>query len=290
LAQAGIAVSVYDREPRIGGLLASGVPSFKLEPAVLERRDATLRTQGIEFALGVEVDAARIRALHVRHAAVFIGTGAQRPRAVELPGQTLAGVYEGLAFLRTVKTGGMDLHGRRVLVLGGGDTAMDCVRSALRLGAEATVAYRGTEAKLRASPREAKAALEEGAQFVFALRPLAIEGDTQVRGVRFASADGEHQLQSDLVILAFGFVADPPAWLSAIEVETDSQGRICIDAQGRTSQPNIYAGGDNTHGPDLVVTALGAGRRAAEAILSDLGIAHAPAHRHSSVVAPRLAI
>ncbi|MBI5040740.1 MAG: FAD-dependent oxidoreductase [Gammaproteobacteria bacterium] len=293
LARAGIAVSVYDREPRIGGLLASGVPSFKLEPAVLDRRESALRALGIEFALGVEVDAARIRALRTRHAAVFIGTGAQRPRTVNLPGQNLAGVHEGLAFLRAVKTGEIDLTGHRVLVLGGGDTAMDCVRSALRLGAEATVVYRGTETQLRASKREAKAAREEGARFVFEHRPLAIEGDAQVRGVRFATADGKQLLHCDLVILAFGFVADPPAWLAAIEVETDAQGRIRIDTQGRTSQPKIFAGGDNTHGPDLVVTALASGRRAAEAMLTEFGIAHSaptPTPRHSGVTASQLAV
>ncbi|MBI5461452.1 MAG: FAD-dependent oxidoreductase [Gammaproteobacteria bacterium] len=271
LARAGVAVTVYDRDTRIGGLLASGVPSFKLEPTVLERRESVLHTLGIEFVLGVEVDMHRMRALRTRHAAVFIGTGAQRPRTVDVPGQTRAGVHEGLAFLRAVKADGITLDGRRVLVLGGGDTAMDCVRSALRLGASATVVYRGTEAKLRASKREAKAALEEGAAFLFAHKPLAIEGAAQVTGLRCATPEGERLIACDVVILAFGFVADPPAWLVAIEVETDADGRIRIDAQGRTSHPTVYAGGDNTHGPDLVVTALAAGRRAAEAILADLG-------------------
>ncbi len=159
-----------------------------------------------------------------------------------------------------------------MLVLGGGDTAMDCVRSAVRLDAAATVVYRGTETKLRASPREAKAAREEGAEFLFEHTPLAIEGDVQVTGLRCATPAGEQLLDCDTVILAFGFIADPPEWLAAFEVATDSEGRIRIDAQGRTSQSDIYAGGDNTHGPDLVVTALAAGRRAAEAILNDIGI------------------
>jgi glutamate synthase (NADPH/NADH) small chain len=231
--------------------------------------------------------------LRARHNAVFIGTGAQRPRTVNLPGQDLAGAHEGLAFLRAVKTGEIDLKNRRVLVLGGGDTAMDCVRSALRLGAEATVVYRGAETQLRASPREAKAAREEGAKFVFEHRPLVIEGDAQVHGVRFATADSKQLIHCDLVILAFGFVADPPDWLTAIEVETDAQGRIRIDAQGRTSQPDVYAGGDNTHGPDLVVTALAAGRRAAEAMLVDLRLEHAlhtEARRCGRVPASRLAV
>ena len=271
LARAGLAVTVYDREPRIGGLLASGVPSFKLEPEVMERREAVLHALGIEFELGIEVDAQTVAALRIRHTALFIGTGAQRPRAVDLPGQHLEGVYEGLAFLRAVMAGTIDLHNRQVMVLGGGDTAMDCARSALRLGAVVKVVYRGVEAKLRASPREAKAALEEGASFVFEHKPVAIEGDDRVNGLRCTTPEGERRFDCDTVILAFGFVADPPAWLAALGVETD-EGRIRIDDQGRTSQPDIYAGGDNTQGPDLVVTALAAGRRAAEAILADIGV------------------
>lgn len=272
LARAGVAVTVYDREPRIGGLLASGVPSFKLEPEVLERREAVLRALGIEFVLGVEVDAQRVDALRARHAATFIGTGAQRPRTVELPGQSLPGVREGLAFLRAVKEGGVDLRGQRVVVLGGGDTAMDCARSAVRLGAMVTVAYRGSEAKLRASPREAKAAREEGAAFLFDHRPCAIDGEDSVTGLRCETPTGEQRLDCDAVILAFGFVADPPVWLAALGVTTDEAGRIRVDAQGRTAQPLVYAGGDNTHGPDLVVTALAAGWRAAAAVLDDLSV------------------
>ena len=272
LARAGVGVTVYDREPRIGGLLESGVPSFKLEPEVMERRASVLRALGIEFVFSVDVDAHRAQALRARHDAVFIGTGAQRPRAVDLPGQALAGVYEGLAFLRAVKAGEVDLHGPRVVVLGGGDTAMDCARSALRLGAIATVAYRGTETKLRASPREAKAAREEGVAFLFDHKPVAVEGTAQVTAVRCATPAGEQVLACDTLILAFGFVADPPAWLARLDVATDAEGRIRIDAHGRTSQPFVYAGGDNTRGPDLVVTALAAGRRAAEAILNDIGV------------------
>lgn len=272
LARSGVAVTVYDREPHIGGLLASGVPSFKLEPEVLERRESLLRAMGIEFVLGIAVDAHRVRALRARHSAVFIGTGAQRARAVDLPGQALAGVYEGLAFLRAIKAGKLELRGRRVLVLGCGDTAMDCARSAARLDTTATVVYRGTETKMRASPREAKAAREEGVAFLFEHQPMAIEGDERIAALRCATPAGEQVLNCDTVILAFGFVADPPDWLAALEVATDSAGRIRIDTQGRTSQQYIYAGGDNTHGPDLVVTALAAGRRAAEAILHDIGI------------------
>lgn len=272
LARAGIEVVVYDREPRIGGLLASGVPAFKLDPEVLERREEVLRGLGIGFVLGEDVDARRIAALRARHDAVFIGTGAQRPRAVDLPGQDLENVHEGLAFLRAVKAGGVDPHGRRVIVLGGGDTAMDCARSAVRLGATVTVAYRGPAAKLRASERESTAARDEGVEFLFEHDPLAVEGDGKVDGVRCATPAGERRLACDMLVSAFGFVADPPGWLTATGIATDAEGRIRIDAAGRTSQADVFAGGDNTHGPDLVVTAMAAGRRAAEAMLAEFGV------------------
>ena len=269
LARAGVAVRVYDREPRIGGLLVRGVPPFKLEAEVLARREAVLRGLGIEFVLGVAVDAPRVRDLRARHAAVFIGTGAQRPHPVDLPGHALSGVYDGLGFLRAAQTGAMTLQGRRVVVLGGGDTAMDCARSALRLGAAVRVAYRGAQERLRAAPREAGAARDEGAEFLFEHTPLAIEGDDQVNGLRCATPAGERRLDCDAVVFAFGVAADPPDWLATLDIATDTEGLIRIDAAGRTSQPGIFAGGDNTHGPDLVVTALAAGRRAAEAILDD---------------------
>jgi len=126
---------------------------------------------------------------------------------------------------------------------------------------------------MRAAPKEAEAAREEGARLVFHHRPLEILGhDGGVSGVRFASCEGEQTLHCDAVILAFGFVPAPPAWLARFNVVTDADGRIIIDELGRTTNPRIYAGGDNTHGPDLVVTALASGRAAAETILKDLSL------------------
>jgi glutamate synthase (NADPH/NADH) small chain len=264
LNRAGATVTVFDRHGAIGGLLTQGVPPFKLERAALATRHALLEAAGVEFRLGVEVDGATLRRLVDDHDAVFVATGTQAPRAVSLPGRNLPGVYEALAYLKETPA----LAGRRVLVLGGGDTAMDCARTARRAGARVAVCARAAEESLRASPRELKAAREEGVAFHFRHYPLALVGTDGVEAVRFQTPEGETIETCDAVILAFGFVAEPPAWLAALGVDTDAHGRIRVDARGRTTHPKIYAGGDNARGPDLVVTAMADGRRAAEAILA----------------------
>jgi glutamate synthase (NADPH/NADH) small chain len=268
LSRAAWTVTLVDRNPEIGGLLATGVPPFKLDRALLARRRQWLEEAGVELVLGVTVDGARARALADGNDVLFLGTGAQRPRSVDLPGRDRGGVLEALAFLAAVSGGRAPaLTGLRVLVLGGGDTAMDCARSALRLGADVTLAYRGPRERLRASPTEARAADEEGVRFLFGHRPLAVEGAQEVTAVRFAADGGERSVACDRVVLALGQAPAPPAWLAALGVETDDIGLIRVDASGRTSNPRVFAGGDNSHGPGLVVTAIAAGRRAAEAVL-----------------------
>jgi len=259
----GYAVTVFDRHGDIGGLLAQGVPPFKLEQSVLATRHELLKAGGIEFRLGTNVDGARLRQIVDGHDAVFLATGAQTPRASSLPGRTLPEVYSALDYLCDKPS----LTGKRVLVLGGGDTAMDCARTARRAGAEVMISTRAAEENLRASPRETKVAQEEGVALQFQHLPLAILGHEKVEAVRFQTPGGVREQTCDAVILAFGFIAQPPAWLAGFGVETDAQGCIRIDAQGRTSHPKIYAGGDNAHGPDLVVTAMADGRQAARGIV-----------------------
>ena len=148
---------------------------------------------------------------------------------------------------------------------------MDCARSALRDGATSvTVVSRSSEASLRASPREAAAARAEGVAFRFRHLALEVHGDEQVRGARFDTPDGEQSVACDAVILAFGFMPDTHDWLAPFALAHDDHGRIQVDGHGRTSNPKVYAGGDAASGPDLVVTALAAGRRAAQAIAADL--------------------
>jgi glutamate synthase (NADPH/NADH) small chain len=272
LNRTGHRVTVYDQNPAIGGLLASGVPPFKLEKPLLTLRQTLWRQAGVDFRLGTPVDSAGMRELIAEHAAVFLGTGAQAARAVKLQGMHLPGVHQALDYLNGINAGQhAQLKDRRVVVLGSGDTAMDCARGALRDGATSvTVVSRGGADGLRASAREAEAARAEGVAFLFRHLSLEILGDVQIRGVRFDTPDGEQTVPCDAVVLAFGFMPAAQPWLAPFAIACDASGRIQVDAHGRTSHPKVYAGGDAASGPDLVVTALAAGRRAAQAIAMDL--------------------
>ncbi len=271
LRKAGCEVTVFDKRPMIGGLLATGVPPFKLDKALLVRRHQLLEKQGIRFRLGVEVNEALMQELLNTNDAVFLGTGTQTSRDLQLPGQHLNGVTDTLNYLQRVNRegGGSSMKHRHVLVIGGGDSAMDCARSAVRQGAaEVTVIYRRDEQAMRAAPKERHAALEEGVRFVFERAPEAVLGEDAVRAVRFRKTDGRSEtIGADALIFAVGQMCRQPAWLSRLGVATDARGVIRVDENGRTSHPMIYAGGDNTHGPDLVVTAIAAGRQAADGIL-----------------------
>jgi len=274
LNRAGTTVTVFDRANRIGGLLQTGVPSFKLDKALLTRRQTLLQQAGIGFSLGVPVDGATLDSLLEQNDAVFLGLGARRPRIIDLPGQELPGVEQALDWLERINAGERpSLHDRRLLVIGGGDTAMDCARSARRLGALVTVAYRGPQACLRASPKEAALAREEGVGFLFDQVPLACTGAGRCDGMLFQTPGGRTVVDADRVILALGQQPDPPPWLENFDIVTEANGRIRVDAGGRTTHPRIWAGGDNTLGPNLAVNAMAAGRTAAEDMLDRFSLA-----------------
>jgi glutamate synthase (NADPH/NADH) small chain len=285
LARAGIEAHVFDRHEQVGGLLTFGIPPFKLEKEVLATRRAVLEAMGVRFHLRCEVGRdLPAAALLADFDAVFLGTGATTPVDGALPGQHLPGVLQALPFLvanvRRLLAGGdaaapPELSGRRVLVLGGGDTAMDCVRSAVRLGAaQVACVYRRAREDMPGSRREVRHAGEEGVQFLFDRQPLAIEGGARADGVRVAHrhSGAEESLPADVVILAFGFRASPPGWLGEHGVATDAHGRILTGGGPayRTANPRIFAGGDNVHGADLVVTAVRDGRDAGLAIARQL--------------------
>ena len=273
LNQRGVAVTVYDRACGIGGLLRYGVPAFKLDKSLLDRRQALLERAGVRFVLNTPVDQLLLSRLLQNHDGIFLGLGAQQPRTVELPGQQLAGVEQGLCWLERINSGKrVSLHDRRVLILGGGDTAMDCARTARRLGAAVTLAYRGPEEALRASPKEITLAREEGVRLLLEHIPLHLEGEARVSGVRFHIPGGSRLIESRLVILAFGQQPAPPLWLDLFGIATDKHGSISVDERGHTTHPRIWAGGDNTLGPNLAVNAIAAGRSAAEGILAQLRI------------------
>lgn len=310
LARAGIHAVVFDRYEQIGGLLQFGIPTFKLEKRVIARRREVLEGMGIEFRLGVEVgrDVAMDELLS-EFDAVFLGTGAYRYTDGGLQGQDLKNVLPALPFLvqngRIV--GGNDpwgrpiagwedqlalpsLEGKRVVVLGGGDTGMDCVRSAVRLGAaKVACAYRRDEANMPGSAREVANAREEGVRFLFNRQPLAIvdDADGNARGVqvvetRLGEPDergrrsavpiegSESLLEADVVIIAFGFSPTLPDWLASQNVEATPNGRIVAGGGERlpyqTTNPKLFAGGDCVRGADLVVTAVAEGRDAAQSI------------------------
>jgi glutamate synthase (NADPH/NADH) small chain len=249
------------------------VPSFKLDKSMLMRRQHLLEKQGIVFHLGANVDEGRLQQLLQSHDAIFLGFGAQTSRDLRLPGQHLHGVSDALSWL-SVASRQPDAHAvknQRVVVLGGGDSAMDCARTAIRQGASSvTLAYRDTTHAMRASPKERQAAQEEGVAFLFEHIPVAVLGEAGVTGMSFKCHGQAVQLDCERVIFAVGQVNWMPDWLTRLGIAATPQGAMVVDDLGRTGHPKIYAGGDNTLGPSLVVTAIAAGRRAAQGIRKDL--------------------
>ncbi|WP_241622410.1 FAD-dependent oxidoreductase [Rosenbergiella australiborealis] len=308
LTRNGVKVTVFDRHPEIGGLLTFGIPSFKLEKDVMIKRRELFEGMGIEFRLNVEVgqDIA-MQTLLDEYDSVFLGVGTYQSMRGGFNNEDAKGVYDALPFLiaNTRKTMGfealaeqpyLDMQGKRVVVLGGGDTAMDCVRTSIRQGATNVIcAYRRDEANMPGSRREVKNAREEGVDFQFNLQPLGIEidGNGHVVGVKMVRtemgpadaagrqqaqpvAGSEHVIPADAVILAFGFRPHSMPWLAEYNVELDATGRIVApetaDNPFQTSHPKIFAGGDAVRGSDLVVTAIAEGRKAAEGILDYLEV------------------
>jgi glutamate synthase (NADPH/NADH) small chain len=305
LASAGVVAEVFDRYEEIGGLLTFGIPPFKLDKSIVRTRRDVLEGMGVRFHLNVEIgkDVAFSTLLNT-YDAVFIGTGAYRFVDAALPSQELPGVHAALPFLianarrilGTPQTPAElpNLIGKRVVVLGGGDTAMDCVRTSIRMDAESvTCLYRRDEANMPGSRREVKYARDEGVEFLFNRQPLEIVGDANgVCAVRVAHtqlvADGQGrarpeilagtttEIAADIVILSFGFQPSPPDWCSQFGIALDASGKLIVSAAGhlplQTSHPKVFAGGDAVRGADLVVRAVYDGREAAKSILLQLGV------------------
>lgn len=314
LVRHGVQPVVFDRHPEIGGLLTFGIPAFKLDKSLLARRRAIFSEMGIRFELNCEVGKdISMATLLADYDAVFVGAGTYRSMKAGLPNEEAPGVYDALPFLiaNTKQVMGLaasaqepyvNTAGLNVVVLGGGDTAMDCVRTALRHGArQVTCAYRRDEANMPGSKKEVKNAREEGALFEFNVQPVTLELDEngRVNGVRFLRTElgapdaggrrrptpipgSEFVMPADAVIMAFGFHPHRMPWLEAAGVALDSQGRIKAGVESRyryqTSQEKIFAGGDAVRGADLVVTAMAEGRHAAQGILDYLARKTTPLH------------
>lgn len=301
LSRKGIAATVYDRYPEIGGLLSFGIPEFKLELGVMQRRRAVLEEAGIRFELDCEIGRDKtMDELLEEHDAVFLGTGTYAPVEANLPGADRGGIVPALEFLigQTAHTHGLDLPafphidlaGEDVLVLGGGDTAMDCVRTAVRQGAASvTCVYRRDRENMPGSRREVKHAMSEGVKFEFNTSPLALVHENErlagleVVRTRLIETPGgrarpepvegsEEVLAASALIFAFGYRPSPPDWLGALGVETDEYGLVNMPGglPGQTTNPAIFAGGDMVRGSDLVVTAVADAREAAASIAAYL--------------------
>ena len=305
LVRNGVTPVVFDRYPRIGGLLTFGIPPFKLEKDVVETRREIMEGMGVEFRLGVEIGRdLPFTQLVEEYDAVFLGMGTYKYVKGEFPGEDLPGVHDALPYLvaninrelgiEQEDSAFVDLKGKRVVVLGGGDTGMDCIRTALRQGATSvTCTYRRDEANMPGSRRDYKNSREEGCTFLFNRQPVEVLGTDRVEGVKVVEtrlgAPGprgrrvaevvpgtEQIIEADAVIVAFGFLPDPPEWFDGAGIRLHGNGRVRVSAQPRrpfqTTHEKVFAGGDMVRGSDLVVTAVFEGREAARGILDYLGI------------------
>jgi len=306
LVRAGVKPVVFDRYPEIGGLLTFGIPEFKLEKEVMTRRREVFEGMGIEFRLNCDVGSdITVQELMDQYDAVFMGMGTYTYMRGGFPGENLPGVHEALPYLignvnHNLGFGQdpeafVNLKGKRVVVLGGGDTAMDCVRTAVRQQAEHVIcAYRRDEENMPGSRREVKNAREEGVEFLYNRQPIeVVEYFGQACGVKMVETrlgepdeggrrrpepipGSEQVLEADAVIIAFGFQPSPPEWLGDLKVDlNDWRGVVAPEEQRyrfQTTNPKVFAGGDMVRGSDLVVTAIWEGRQAAEGILDYLEI------------------
>ncbi|GAA0292417.1 NAD(P)-dependent oxidoreductase [Rhodovulum strictum] len=302
LRRAGVQVTVYDRHDRAGGLLTYGIPGFKLEKDVVMRRVAQLEQGGVEFVLncnvGVDISFDAIRG---KHDAVLIATGVYRSRGMQAPGVGAAGIVRAIDYLTASNrvgfgdsvaeydSGELNANGKRVVVIGGGDTAMDCVRTAIRQGAQSVKClYRRDRANMPGSQREVQNAEEEGVEFVWLTAPRGFAGEpvegVMVQRMRLGQPDAtgrqspeviegaDYVEPADLVVMALGFEPEdlPTLWGEAA-LEVTRWGTIKADFRSHeTSLPGVFAVGDIVRGASLVVWAIRDGREAADSILTYL--------------------
>ncbi len=300
LLRSGIAVTMYERADRAGGLLTYGIPNFKLDKKIVERRVKLLQDAGLELVLGCEVgrdiDFAEIANTHD---AMFIGIGATKAKNAGLTGENAPNVYAAMDYLTNIqrKNFGLeydkqfDFKDLNVVVIGGGDTAMDCLRTAKREGAKSvTCLYRRDEKNMPGSKKEYKNAMEEGVDFTFLVSPkqilvndegkaIGVEVIKTTLGAKDASGrqkmeeikGSEYRIDADVIIMSLGFDPVVPSFLAENGIETNSWGGIVIDEETHeTTTSGIYAGGDCFRGADLVVTAAYDGREAARSIIASL--------------------
>ncbi|MGM0575856.1 MAG: glutamate synthase subunit beta [Myxococcota bacterium] len=309
LNRAGHTVTVYEKADRIGGLLRYGIPDFKMEKWVIDRRLRLMEEEGVRFAPGVEVGVEPTwDALRDEHDAVLIAIGSQRPRDLKVPGRELDGVHFAMEFLeqqnrvvagQSVRHGRIDAEGKRVVILGGGDTGSDCLGTSLRQGAshvaQVELMERPPDVRDPENPWpewpmvfRTSSSQEEGGEREFALLTKRLEGEDgrvkRLHGVRVTFDEGddgrmqmkevpgsEEVLDVDLVLLAMGFVGPiADALVDQLGVDLGPRGNVAVDDAFRTSADGVYAAGDAFRGASLIVWAISDGREAARAIDRDL--------------------
>ena len=300
LTRSGIKSHVYDKNEEIGGLLTFGIPEFKLEKSVIRRRRKMLEEMGIDFHLGVEIGKdIPFQEIYDANDAVFLAMGTYTSLEGGFSGEKLPGVYKAIDYLisntkkllnmDTGKSEYIDFKDKKVVVLGGGDTAMDCNRTAIRQGAKSvTCLYRRDEKNMPGSRREVKNAKEEGVIFNFNIQPIDILGNKKVEGIKTVQTmlgesdhngrripipvpDSEKIYDADVVIVAFGFRASPAEWFDDFDIKTKKDGLVVAEENQefkfQTSNKKVFSGGDMVRGSDLVVTAIWEGREAGKSII-----------------------
>ena len=300
LIRAGINCDVYDKHPEIGGLLTFGIPEFKLEKSVVRRRRKILEEMGIKFHLNKEVGKnIPFKTLHEKYDAVFLGMGTYTSLKGGFIGEDLPQAHKAIDYLigntnhllkfQQKESAYINFKGKDVVILGGGDTAMDCNRTAIRQGAKSvTCLYRRDEQNMPGSRREVINAKEEGVQFEFNIQPIEIVGNDNVEGIKTIQTKlgepdqngrrvpvpikgSEKIYPADEVVIAFGFRANPAPWFKDFKIQTDKSGLVVApekqELKFQTSNPKIFSGGDMVRGSDLVVTAIWEGREAAKSII-----------------------
>jgi len=304
LRRKGVQVTIYDRYDRAGGLLTYGIPGFKLEKDIVMRRNAQLEKGGVTFRLNCNVgEDISFEEIRDAHDAVIIATGVYKSRELQAPGVGSKGIVKAIDYLTasnrqnfgdTVEafdSGELDAKDKRVVVIGGGDTAMDCVRTAIRQGATSVKClYRRDKANMPGSQRETQNAEEEGVEFVWLSAPKGFTGDSvegvMVQQMRLGAPDAtgrqapefiegsDYVEGADLVIKALGFEPeDLPALWDTPQLEVTRWGTIKANFQTHeTALPGVYAVGDIVRGASLVVWAIRDGREAAEAVMAKLAI------------------
>lgn len=297
LARMGYQVKIFEALHKVGGVLVYGIPEFRLpKDKIVAAEVEAVKRLGVE----IETDVVVGRTMTIDslmdeegYDAVFIGSGAGLPRFMGIPGENLNGVYSANEFLtrNNLMKAYDDCYdtpiytGKKVVVVGGGNVAMDAVRTAKRLGAESVIVYRRSEAELPARREEVHHAKEEGIEFHMLTNPVEVLGTDEgwVRGLRCVSMElgepdaggrrrpvpvegSEHDIEADVVIMALGTSPNPLLKDTTEGLDTNRHGCIVADEEGHTSRPGVFAGGDAVTGAATVILAMGAGRKAAAAI------------------------